>query len=581
MFRSRAVLVGAVLVNAALLLTAGPLGAQDTPPAPTIHDIRITGAHELSQNAVIDAARVETGRPLPMPVDRVDDLAARIVRHYRDEGYTFANVTAAFDAASGVLSFTIDEGVIGGVEFTGVDDKLKERFADEFALRAGDVFNRGRARQALDVLLRPTRGAVRPGRIFERGAPFLDSRQLESPSYDRRRTFDIVDRNGERILLVGLYEPAGRFRIVPDLGDREDWFTSVDGFVPSLGFGAAVFDHSEFNHAYVAGHLSFKMASDRAGYALGFERPFFGSRKLYVGGELHDLTTSDDQWQVSSLEASLAAVGPRLSFRDYYRRRGVQIGAEYRPHPRIELLAVWRGERHEPLGVQSDFSFWNGDDAFRLNPSAREGRLNALIIGASIDGVGFDRESLDATYRRHQLDTLFGERLDLSWSDVLWGRTNNLDATWRIDWTSEITGEGFGGDFDYRRHIVSARYRKPLSPHQEFGARAIGGWSSGVLPPQRLFGLGGLGSVHGYAFKEVAGDSMRLVNLEYALGWRNGLKGIGFFDVGRVSSISSTDEWLKGVGFGIGIGDVRLDFGYRVNAVPSSLQVTLRFGRTF
>jgi len=35
------------------------------------------------------------------------------------------------------------------------------------------------------------------------------------------------------------------------------------------------------------------------------------------------------------------------------------------------------------------------------------------------------------------------------------------------------------------------------------------------------------------------------------------------------------------VGFGVGIGDVRIDFGYRLDAVPSSLQVLLRFGRTF
>jgi hemolysin activation/secretion protein len=147
-----------------------------------------------------------------------------------------------------------------------------------------------------------------------------------------------------------------------------------------------------------------------------------------------------------------------------------------------------------------------------------------------------------------------------------------------VDWTSEITGSGFGGDFDYRRHIISARYRKGLSPHQDFGVRAIGGWSDGFLPPQRLFGLGGIGSVHGYEFKQVVGDSIRLANLEYALGWRDGLKGFGFFDIGRVSG---TDEWLKGVGFGIGVWDFRIDFGYRLDAVPSSLQVTLRFGRTF
>src|ERR1051325_2947369 len=174
MTRARAALIGIALLLAAPL----SLAAQEQ-LAPLIRQIRITGAHELSRDAIIDAARVDLDRPLPVPPDRVDDLAARVVRHYHNEGYNFATVTAAFDAEAGVLSFAIDEGVIGGVEFTGVDDTLKQRFADEFAMRAGDVFNRRRARQALDVLLRPTRGAVRPGRIIERGATFFDSRQLE------------------------------------------------------------------------------------------------------------------------------------------------------------------------------------------------------------------------------------------------------------------------------------------------------------------------------------------------------------------------------------------------------------------
>src|SRR5262245_61668735 len=152
MDRSRAALLGI-----ALFLGAPPLhAAQDPPaqppatqqppavqePAPLVREIRVTGAHELSRDVIVDAARVRSGEPLPIGVDRIDDLAARIVRHYRDEGYTFANVKAAFDTTAGVLSFTVDEGVIGGVEFTGVDDQLKRRFADEFAMRAGDVFNR-------------------------------------------------------------------------------------------------------------------------------------------------------------------------------------------------------------------------------------------------------------------------------------------------------------------------------------------------------------------------------------------------------------------------------------------------------
>src|SRR5438270_6257042 len=175
MGRSRALLASVVLV-----LAAGRIHAAQDPTAPLVREIRISGARELSEAAIAEAARVEAGRPLPVALDRVDDLAARIVRHYRDEGYTFAVVQATFDPAAGVLSFTIDEGVIGGVEFTGVDDRLKRVFEEEFALRTGDVFNRRKARQALDVLLRPTRGAVRPGRIFERAGIFYDSEQLDA-----------------------------------------------------------------------------------------------------------------------------------------------------------------------------------------------------------------------------------------------------------------------------------------------------------------------------------------------------------------------------------------------------------------
>jgi hypothetical protein len=90
--------------------------------------------------------------------------------------------------------------------------------------------------------------------------------------------------------------------------------------------------------------------------------------------------------------------------------------------------------------------------------------------------------------------------------------------------------------------------------------------------------VGGVGSVHGYDFKEQTGTSLELLNLEYALGWRNGFKVLGFFDAGRASTDA---DWLKGVGFGFGLADFRVEFGYRTDAIPSSLQVVWRFSKTF
>jgi hypothetical protein len=54
-------------------------------------------------------------------------------------------------------------------------------------------------------------------------------------------------------------------------------------------------------------------------------------------------------------------------------------------------------------------------------------------------------------------------------------------------------------------------------------------------------------------------------------------------DVGRVYRpiAGSTDEWLKGVGVGLEIGDVRLEFGWRLNDIPDSFQVLFRLSPTF
>ncbi|HMF99209.1 MAG TPA: POTRA domain-containing protein [Vicinamibacterales bacterium] len=559
------------IVGVCLAICAPSVAAQDPqpeqPPPPVVQTIAIAGTKEISESTIRAELRLREGDPLPAPAD---EIGRRLEDLYRRQDYSFARVTTTFDASTGALAITVDEGVIGGVEFEGVDEHLARSFAQEFALRAGDVFNRKRARQALDVLLEQTRGAVRPARLYSRHATPPDDLSR------RRSTFDLVDRAGERMLLVGLREPLGRFHLLPDFGEREDWFSPVDGFAPSLGMGIAVFDHTSFNHTFIAGHVSYKFASERAGYSLGLERPLFGRPKVILGAELYDLTATDDQWQVSSFEQSLAAFAIRSSFRDYYRRRGSQVNAAVRVHPQIEALITWRSEQQDPLVTRTDFSLWNSDELFPPNRLAAPGRLNALIVGASASSSRFDRESLESSYQRHQLEEPFGQRL----SRLDSGR--DPQPIWRVDWSSEISdASAFSSDFDFQRHIVTGRVRMAAGEFQTVGARAIGGWSGGVLPPQRLFSVGGIGSVHGYEFKAESGNSMALLNLEYEVGWRRGLRGVAFFDTGRASPTGIDAPWLKGVGWGIAVDDIRVDFGYRLDDVPSSLQVLFRFSRTF
>jgi hemolysin activation/secretion protein len=122
----------------------------------------------------------------------------------------------------------------------------------------------------------------------------------------------------------------------------------------------------------------------------------------------------------------------------------------------------------------------------------------------------------------------------------------------------------------------------PLSAHEEVRGRAIGGWSGGALPPQRLFSLGGIGTVHGYGFKEAVGDGLLLFNVEYALGRLDGPHVVPFFDAGRVWRPDGKTAWLHGVGFGFGLTrELRVDVGYKLDDFPGSMQVVMRLGHTF
>src|SRR4029077_19294606 len=162
MRRSRRALAAAFVLATLPGLRAQEL-IQPIASPPVVRTVRITGAKELNERESMEAMHVHVGEPLPVSTDR---LARAVEDRFEDDRYSFAVAQVAFDDATGLLTVTINEGVIDDVEFKGVTEQVARELAANFALRAGDVFNRTRARQALRALLMPTRGALAPARLF-------------------------------------------------------------------------------------------------------------------------------------------------------------------------------------------------------------------------------------------------------------------------------------------------------------------------------------------------------------------------------------------------------------------------------
>jgi hypothetical protein len=533
-------------VHAAAILPQESVPASQ-PEQPVLSDVRFIGASIYTADELERRYDLAAGMRLKEPPERV---AERIQKRYARDGYSFAKVTATLDEAK-VLTIEIDEGQIDAIEFRGVSDDVASRLRSEFAVHPGDVFNRPQATRALDQALEVGQGAIEGKR-----------------SHD---VFTLIREHGRRVLQVNLRTRSSDTDVFVGTQGREDWYSPVDGFNPAIGFQNTLFDTDRFNHTYVNGYVSYKFGPDRPGYGFGIERPFFADGVLQVGGSIQDMTASDDRWRLSHDEQSLVVFGFRNTFRDYYRRKGYQVHAVVRPFANHEWLVAWRGEEHLSLANETSYGLFRDDHPFRPNAPAQEGDLRALVIGYTLDTRGLTHESPAERYRRHQLDSLFGSFAP-------------RDDGMRVEWISEIAPSAFDHDFDFSRHVLNARGWRELSPGRMIGARVMAGISDGVLPPQRVFGLGGIGSVHGYPFKQSIGERMILLNGEFRQRFgRSGLAGLAFVDAGRVYRplAGSTEEWLKGVGVGLEMGDARLEFGWRLNDIPGSLQVLFRLGRTF
>ena len=295
------------------------------------------------------------GQRLPGPPEQI---AQQLQKRYASDGYGGATVEAVFDPASGTLTLRVDEGRIDDIEFEGLAPDLAKRFSRDLSVHPGDLYNRSVVSRSLSRLLAESQGALQ---VADDG-------------------IDLQTRSGRRVLVIHVEEKHARFRFGSSSEAREDFFSPVDGFSPNLSFGVTLFDPERFHNTLIAGHVSYKFSSDDAGYPLGFQQRIVARPKIFFGAEIHDLTASDDFWRLSTTEQSTVAITFANTFRDYYRRKGVQGFAAIMPNQHQEFIVSVRHDHHDSLDNTTDFSFFGDDHDFRPNPPIAGGSLRSVVV---------------------------------------------------------------------------------------------------------------------------------------------------------------------------------------------------------
>lgn len=304
--------------------------------------------------------------------------------------------------------------------------------------------------------------------------------------------------------------------------------------------------------------------SQRVTVEADFAQPVAPNRLALVGLRFVDGTGFDNQAEVGIGENTIAALLFKHDFADYYDVRGFEPYLRLHLPARSSLRVGYATEDYSSLTTQTQWSvFKAGRDEFRPNPP--------LFLLSDPSGRGGEGR-LQAARFEWITDTRRAQHVG----------------------TVGFYGRGFfeigAGDFDYARWIADGRaYLRLGRPvHVSMRLRSGARVEGNAIPSQKLFYVGGLGSVRGHQFRAQYGDREVLGNLEYTFLFDKLDHGVVvFYDAGTAwnSEVSHLHDaavmQAVGVGFKTTNDDFQVNFAKPIGQVKGSIETTVRLNRTF
>lgn len=244
-------------------------------------------------------------------------------------------------------------------------------------------------------------------------------------------------------------------------------FSRVEGH--ALDFG--VFVDDAFNRRFNSSlKLSYGFSDKKfkqdfgAGYLLGDYRTwgvkFRAFNKLKILFE-----ESDNYGELLSTAVTLIA---KEEFRDYYYTKGFEIGIEGEVIPILTMRARFKNQTDKSASVNTDFSFFNKEKEYNVNPSIYETRINSLNIGFDID------------FRDYIEDGFFRRRTSLGRSYVLFSG----DVTYS-------NPDFLGSELNFTTYEASASAFIRTFKSAFMNINLYGRLTDGVTPYQDLYSLPG------------------------------------------------------------------------------------------
>ena len=444
-------------------------------PVVLARKVKIDGNRSFPSQFIAEWFQLKPGY---FAVDAARRKQQLIADFYSNRGYEFATVTQKL--VNGTLEFSIDEGTLHEIRFTGNTRISRAELLSALNLKTEDIAGK-QSSQTPDIY-RHTLGRSKINH--------MDKELRENSEHFKSvQNWRVQREGGKNIMIVEIEEQP----IVQPGGFPIIQFNRVHGLM--LGAGGTL--ATQFTgKEQVFGSISRGFSSKIWNYHAGIEKGFFKRQPLKLGGSFYKLTDVSSNPYLHHGDATLGAAYYGFAFQDYYERWGSQGWITYAPTEWSYLRLEFTGEQHGNLSKSTDWSYLNRNLIKRGNARIDRGQLRNLALVFAFDTRDHRSTSIQ------DFHTLFSAN-------------ERTRRGWRGQFAVEITGQRFGGDYDFNFYRFEIARYTPLLKSHNLNVRIAGDFSDALLPRQRLLHLGGGNTLRGYDFNRFTGDSRLLLNVEY------------------------------------------------------------------
>jgi hypothetical protein len=205
---------------------------------------------------------------------------------------------------------------------------------------------------------------------------------------------------------------------------------------------------------------------------------------LLLGGGMFNVIEPTDSWQLTDLEAGLAAFLAHRDYRDYYERRGGRVRAGLFVRRGADVYASYGDERWSSRSAENPWTLTQPKSGWRPNPAFDDGHLHLLNGTLRVDTRNDNSNPWSGWYALADLENGSGNI----------SRYAPRSAAPALPAIARIR---------YARGFLDLRRYNRISPDAQLNFRVVtGGWLNGdSLPLQRKFAVDGPGALPGYDFR--------------------------------------------------------------------------------